>query len=310
MQLTTSLNSILNYYTKENANLKEVLSIIGLLGVIFNILSICVFSRYQLIKQTYSIYWKTKACFDIVILLFSVKNWIEYFLGMKTDVISPFFCRFTEYHVYVAAGVSLWLECLIAFDRVFNIVYTNRFTFIKQKPFQIVIFIFIVTCNLLMYILIPLNVNLILSNESWICHISAKLLKINWVIGIYNVLVVNLLIIPALDIRIMCHVVRRRGNGNFRRQNYTAMIDRKFAIRAIGINISNLTLRLPFLIYLMFIDSFRIDTEIDTFYSISLCLALLDHVNIFFINFSVNSIFRREFLTMIGVKKPKPINSR
>ena len=312
MQTIANKSNSLNYYTKENANLKDIHSIIGLIGIIFNILSICVFSRNQLIKHSYSIYWKTKACFDIMLLLHSLEPWVDYFVGIKTVIISPFFCRFIEYQVYVAAGVSLWLECLIALDRVFNVVYPNRFTFIKQKPFQIVIFIVILAYNFLLYIGILLNFHLVLLNGTWICYISIDILKINWIIGIYHVLVVNLVIIPLLDVRIIYHVVRTRGNGNVRRQNYTAMIDRKFAIRAFWINTTNLILRLPFLIaalLLMFIDSLRINGEIDTFYSISLCLALLDHVNIFFINFSVNSIFRHEFLTMIGLKKPKRSNS-
>jgi hypothetical protein len=312
MKTISNENSSLNYYTKKNANLKDIHSIIGLIGIIFNILSICVFSRNQLIKHSYSIYWKTKACFDIILLLYSLHPWVEYFLGFDPQLISLFFCRFTEYHVYIASGVSLWLECLIALDRVFNIVYPNRFAFTKQKPFQFVIFIVILFYNVLIHIQIPLNFELIWSNGSWICYISIDILKINWIIGIYHVLVVNLLVIPLLDLRIMCHIVRSRGHVR-RRQPHTAIIDRKFAIRAFWINTTNLILRLPFLIaalLLMFIDSLRINGDIDTLYSISLFLTLLDHVNIFFINFSVNSIFRREFLTMIGFKKPKPSNSR
>ena len=309
MKAISNENSSLNYYTKKNAYLKDIHSIIGLIGIIFNILSICVFSRNQLIKHSYSIYWKTKACFDIVILLYSLHPWVEYFIGFDLKLITPFFCRFIEYHIYVAAGISLWLECLIALDRVFNIVYSNRFKFTKQKPFQIVIFIFIVVYNVLLHIQIPLNFELILLNRTWICYISIEILKINWIIGIYHVLAVNLLVIPLLDLRIMWHIVRTRGH--VRRQANTAMIDRKFAIRAFWINTTNMILRLPFLIavlLLMFIDSFRNNRKIDTFYSISLCFALLDHINIFFVNISVNSLFRREFVSMIRLKPAKRNN--
>ena len=105
---------------------------IGLIGIISNILAICVFERKELKKRSYSIYWKLKALFENIILLHAFRNWVKIFLNIDFTIISSIFCRLNEYISYVAIGVSLWLEFIITLDRFFTIVYPTRFIFIKN----------------------------------------------------------------------------------------------------------------------------------------------------------------------------------
>ena len=301
--------TFINYHSKGNPICSSIHIIIALIGVTFNLISIILFGRKELKKHSYSNYWKTIALFDSFILLYVIQHWTKCFLKIDNiDTISPFFCRFSEYFAYVAGGISLWLETMITLDRYFTIIHPNRFKFVKQKPFQITVFLLIVVYNLIIFIRLPIKNQLIDINNNEntpirICRVDIEVMKINWIVSLDNILIVNLLINPILDFKIISHIISTRPSnvnrcvGSNRSNDFR---DRKFALSAIAINLNGLILKLPFLtgsLLSIFLD-FRFQDEFEAFYSISLCLSILDRSDIFFVNFIVNSIFRREFFSM------------
>jgi hypothetical protein len=297
-------SSYVNSNAEGNSVYITIQAFIGLIGITCNILSILVFERKPLKKHSYAIYWKWIAVFDSLLLLHTFRNWLRHFLNMDIDLISPLFCRLVEYHGYVSGGISLIIESFITFDRYFAIVHHKRYGIIKQRRFQIAAISFAVIFSLLHCIRMPLNYRLERVNETLICHIPLNVLNLNLFLGAINVFVVNLIINPILDFKIISYVFSTRG-GSF------MTMRRKFATSAICLNINSLLYKLLFIIG-NFLSKCYFDIgsyQSDFVYSICLSVALLEKSDVFLINVLVNSAFRQEFLSMIGVRNSNNNNN-
>ena len=278
--------------------------LISLIGIVSNTLSVFVFERKKLKKHSYSIYWKIKACSDIIVLIHSFRHWSRHFLNADIDLISEFFCRFNEYQPFVASSISSCLETLITLDRLFTVVFANRFKIIKKRPFQITIISLAVAFSLLTYISLPLRNHLVEVSGTLMCEIPRETKTFIWVYSLANVIIINVMIIPILDLTIISHIISSRRT--VRRLKRTAKTDRKFAINAISLNLTGLLLKLPLLIGSLLSIYFNLGhKQTEMVFSICLSVILLEKIDMFFVNVIVNSIFRREFLSMIGIRRSK-----
>ena len=288
---------------------KSIQSAIALIGIILNTLAICVFQRKELKKHSYSIYWKTKALIESLVLLHIFRVFAKHFLNADLNLISPIFCRLVNYFGYVTFGISLWLECIITFDRFFIIVYPNRFGFMRKRSFQMTAILFVVVYSLVIYSTYPFNtrldkvVDLINgTSSSKKCHVSVNIVKSMWIISLVNTFIVNIVVNPVLDLIIISRIISTRRNA--RHLNRWTINDRKFAVSAIGLNINSLILKFPFFLVNLLAKKFAFNIEqTEMVYSITLCISLIDKVDVLLLNLLVNSIFRREFLSMVGFYK-------
>ena len=294
---------------------KSIQSAIALIGIILNTLAICVFERKELKKHSYSIYWKTKALIESLVLLYIFRVFAKHFLNADLNLISPIFCHLVNYFGYVTFGISLWLECIITFDRFFIIVYPNRFGFMRKRSFQIAAILFVVVYSLIIYSNYPINIRLDkvvdlnngTSSESEKCHISVNIVKSMWIISLVNTFIVNIVVNPILDLIIISRIISTRRNA--RHLNRWTINDRKFAVSAIGLNINSLILKFPFFLVNLLVKKFAVNIEqTEMVYSITLCVSLIDKVDVLLLNLLVNSIFRREFLSMFGFHKKSRAN--
>lgn len=292
-----SNSSYVNYHERGNLMSKNIQALIGLIAIILNITGICVFERKQLKKCSYSIYWKASACFDSFVLLHIFRHWARNFFDADIDLISPVFCRFNEYQPYVAGTISLWLETIITLDRYFTIVHPNRFASTKKRSFHIAVISLVVVYSLLVCISYPLNYRLYRVGDVWKCQAPIDSLILQSIINLANVLIVNLVINPILDLKIISHIVRTRPNV---RNVRFKPIDRKFTFSAILLNVNSLVLKLIFVIGSLF--SIYVHLDYETVFSVCFSAAIIEKADVFIVNILVNSIFRQEFLSMIGLK--------
>ena len=301
-------NSSSNYYEKGNAVFKNILALIGLIGIVFNILSICVFQRKKLKKNSYSFYWIAKALVETLLLLYTFQTWSRHFLNADINLISPFFCHFNYYLAYVASLVTMWLDAIITLDRFLTLVYSNQIRLIKKRSFHLTVFSVILVYCLLININMPLNYRLeIGKNGTLMCHTSIETLKKSWVIFLLNTIIVNLLFNPILDMILIRHIITTRTNA--KRLTRTNIIDRKFTISSIGLNINCLLLKLPLVINNLLSAHLKLNKEqAEIAYQICLCLAIIEQSDIFLINILVNSVFRQEFFSMIGFNRANSSN--
>ena len=286
---------------------KSIQAIIALIGFICNILAICVFERKELKKRSYSIYWKLKCLFDNIILINFFRNWVKVFLNIDITIISSIYCRLNQYISFVAIGVSLCFEFIITLDRFFTIVYPARFIFIRKRSFRVGSILVLVIYNLLIYIYLPLNYRLIDTNGySRKCDASTDIQNILFIITFSNSIIVNIVLNPILDLLIISRIISTRRNAQ--ELNRWTINDRNFAICSIGINLSTIILKFPFTVFNAVSNIFDLKyKQTEIVYSATLMFAIIDKADVFVLNMLVNTIFRREFLSMVGLLKKKRI---
>ena len=302
-------DSFVNFNEIGSPVTRSIQAIIALIGFACNTLAICVFERKELKKRSYSIYWKLKALLENIVLLHVFRNWVKVFLNIDFATISSIFCQLNQYTSYVAIGVSLWLEFIITLDRFFSIVFPVRFKFIKMRSFRIGSIFVVVIYNLLIYINLPLNYRLDETVDkigacTRKCHVSISTLETFFILGILNSFIVNIVLNPVLDVLIISRIISTRRNA--RQLNRWTINDRKFAVSAIGLNLSTIILKFPFIVFNAVMNMLGLKNEqTEIVYTATLMFAIIDKADVFVLNMMVNSIFRREFLSMVGLYKVK-----
>ena len=281
---------------------KFIIGPIGILGIICNTLAILVFQRKQLKKFSYSFYWTVLLVFENLFLCVSFKYWTKHLLAVDIYTISLLSCRLRNHLHFVIATFTIYVEMLIILDRFVTIIYGNKCNIMKQKWSKIIIILIMLVASLLVNIKIFFDYRLDSYNGKLNCTTSVESKLIHWIIYLINILIFNLIINPIIDMKIISHIVSTRGNRGL--LNRSAMIDRQFAISAVTINILSLVIKLPFSIGSILAVYFNLDPEnFELVYTICANISLIDKCDSFFINMIVNSVFRREFLSMIRLFK-------
>ena len=298
------MENFTNYSETGNANTlaKFLHAPIGILGIICNTLAILVFQRKQLKKFSYSFFWTVLLVFENLLLLFSFKHWTKEFLAVDIYTISQFYCSLNNYLPYVIGTFSIYVEMLIILDRFITIIYGKKCNIMKQKSFKIIVLLIMFVASLLVNIKIFFDYRLDINHGKLTCITSVESKMFHSIIRLINIFIFNLIINPILDMKIISLIVSTRGNRGL--LNRSAVIDRQFAISAITINILSLVIKLPFSIGSILAVYFNLDSEnFELVYTISGSISLIDKSDSFLINIIVNSVFRREFLSMIRLFK-------
>ena len=304
----------LNAYQQVTYIFQCIQFIIVVIGVIGNIFVFIVFSRPNLKKHSYSFYCRVMVISDIGVLIYFFKNWVSYVLEANLDIVSPFFCSISRFILYLFGGQSTFIIMLITADRMLNIVYSNRFAFLKKRWFQwLMVFIGIVynvSVNSLSVIyihIVEIEINQTTTAPIKVCYLAPEVTyKQAWIILAFFIFF-NIIINNILNVKIVWFMVSSRRNvarNSTNNLSRSSVKDRKFAITSIGFNLSFMVLKLPFIIAL--IVMFNLKISFDVFIAIQTVvytIALLDHGFSFLINFFLNSIFHDEFLVLIGIKK-------
>lgn len=301
----------LHYEQKVNYIVQNVQAFIAVFGIIGNVLSICVFLRKRFRQFSYSFYSIIMACFDIVVLLHSIRHWAALVLEADIDLVAPFLCSVGEYQPYVCITVSLWLLALISLDRLLTIQYTNRFKLFKKRWFQATLAACLLIYSLLLHIQLPLYYKLTAVNGTGLeCAIPIEVNTVHSWIYLSNIFLVAIVINNVLSGKMIWYLLSTRkaflANWNQSQQNkHSANKDRKFAISSISLNICCMICKLPFSIGLL-VTYYLVLNEDQTqlLFTIFVTIYTIDNGFTFVINMLVNSIFYEEFFTMIGFPNP------
>ena len=135
-------------------------ALIGLAGIIGNMLTFTIFLRMPLKSHSYAFYFWLISWTDSIILLHMFRRWTRTVFDIDVDLINTFFCRFNEYVPYLFGSISFWLRILIVFDRLNRVVYQDNFRMLRQKWFQFSAVYIIFTLSALIHSILPLNYRL------------------------------------------------------------------------------------------------------------------------------------------------------
>lgn len=132
---------VLNYYnlnTLQQLNyiFQNIQVLVGIFGIIGNVLNITVFMRKRFKSLSFSFYNIVLGVIDIIVLLHTFRHWAAFMFDADIDLVSQFFCTIDEYQPLIASHCSLLVLTLISVDRLITIAYPNRFNVIKKKWFQ------------------------------------------------------------------------------------------------------------------------------------------------------------------------------
>lgn len=118
-----------------------------------------------------------------------------------------------------------------------------------------------------------------------------------------HLIVIILVVNNACNIKITLYILASRKRVATNSQNANFNRDRRMAISGIGLCFTALVCKLPLQIVMFLADymSWPLDQTIMIMY-IAITLLLVENAASFFVNISLNSSFRVEFLKMIGVE--------
>ena len=210
-------------------------------------------------------------------------------------------------YTYISEIYNAVQPCiLVAFsvDKLLS-MRTSQIPIIKKKWFQWSVVAAIVLFNSLLYLELPI---LVKRREIVPGYIICDQTTIGFLPTLMIVIVLETCIIPfiimiassLLTIRLLIksrNSIERVGNVATDRKSR----DQKFAVSSITFNILFLVFKTPTMIYYtLFAFYFYYDAF---YYNIAIFMSYLNSALFFFIHLVTNSLFRREFLVLIGLVK-------
>lgn len=135
--------------------LTDILHVLMLAVVVFgflgNFLSFRIYSSSSLRKHPISIFFRTIAVFDSIMLV----NGFSFLLYKKYDFsfnrLSDFICKFKNYFFYACGPISPWIMVVISIDRLISIMFPKRFPILFKSQFQICVILAVTIYNYLVY---------------------------------------------------------------------------------------------------------------------------------------------------------------
>jgi hypothetical protein len=303
----------LNYYQRVTYIFKWLIGILGFIGVISNLLAICVFSRKSLRKYSYSFFCVIMAISDVFLLLHLFRHWASYLLQADLSSTSQFFCTMDTFTENISATFSLWMLTVISFDRLFTVVYPNRFQIFKKRWFQVLIVVVLLVYNIAINLPLAIGYQIVnyyirpyLSIQK--CFISLSLNISQSVILAVNFIFTIILVNNVVNVKIVWFLVSSRqkiseslGMAKVRK---ISSRDRQFAIFSIGLNLNCMFFKLPLILSLLIGGTLKMDLyQTQLFYTAVGFFYSLDNAASLFINLFVNSVFYEEMLIMLRIKK-------
>lgn len=307
-----------NIYQEISLIVVNLQALIGALGIVGNLLTYFVFQRKRLKNASYSLYYRTVAILNCLVLAHTFRHWIRIVFGFDLNLVSRFFCITNEYQPHVAGLSSLWLLTVVLFDRLVAVVYHNKLVVLKKRWFQYTVIAIVIIYSGIIHSIMPLKYRLdeVKLNAStttslravvvsrWICCVDPVVLQLNSFILFTNILLL-MVINFVLYVKLLRYIFKRRKRI-IMRTNPVLARDVKFAINSIALTSFELITKLPIGIGLFWFYYKYFHTEPHYFrmcYLLFVTIAILSHSFTFLVNMLFNSIFYEEFLAMI--RRPK-----
>lgn len=298
----------LSVYLKINFVVLNISLILGVVGIIGNVLVIMVCAREKLRKYSFSFFCQAKACGDIILLVFVFRNWANFVIGANLDLVTPFFCYIGQFLPYTSGTFSLGILVVISLDRVTTVIYPNRFRWFKKRWCQVGLVLLVAIYSISLNLVLLLNANYVVSKTGVItCSVPAAISTVQTWFRNGLMLAIILIINNFLNAKLIMFIAssRKKVESAVMPRNSTNK-DRRMAISAIGLGLVALFCKLP--LGIVTITSNYLNLPRDQFimmFYMAVTVLNVEGSASFFINLFLNSTFNAEFMKMIGVGKRK-----
>lgn len=300
-----------------------ITTIVICIGLIGNVLSFIVFSRKTFNKLSLSFYGRALSIFDSFMfsnLIFQIGT--VYITNTLLDS-SSIACKINNYIAVGFSPVSGWILVVLSIDQLINVSTVRRFQFMNEKKVQLALTVLILAVNLSLYVYAPINLELVAVNldilNKTINVCSLIYLPHVYTFQLFYLVEANLvpfcllMITTALilrNLRQSTHNLKAFADSrqvfNMRLLKSKQVKQRKFALNSVFMNVLFVLLTTPCAFGVFFQTGIN-DSQIllmRALYS----LFFLNYSSHFFIHLFVNSVFRREFLTIVGLTS-SPVTS-
>ena len=283
--------------------------VITLIGLITNTTSFVIFSRKKFQNTIFSTYFRFFITFQNLNLILPINKILEFNFNIYFSRISNFTCKLRNFYGYFNLACSAWLLVAISLDRYLCIAYPTRFLFRKKVLFQILACFIIIVFHVCYFVsswfyylketrISSTNETLNQTRKIYKCvpsGIETDIMELFEHILIPFFLMILFTSLTSRHVfqsrKIVCSTLTTINN------------DRRFAISSITINILFVLFNLPQFLLNMINDYTLLFANhlylLRVLQSITYFFHFTDLISIFFINYFVNSIFKKEFDLMI-----------
>ena len=306
-----------NSYKKAILILQSIQASIGLIGIIFNMLTFIIFLRRPLRTHSYAFYFWIMSWTDSIILLQMFRHLARTAFNIDIDLINLFPCKFNEYIPYLFGSICFWIRILILFDRLIRVVYPVYFRIVRRKRFQIIALFLIFTYSALIHSILPLNYRLenetaIENSTNLICYLSPEIQGLNFFICLANLAIITVLtVFFNFKLTSFINMSRKRlRNKVVFKSSQLSRKDRTFALSSIGISLTSFFLQIAFSITAFIAFLLNLNRDLMQLVIVaSLTVTICNNASVFFINIFTNSIFYNSFLRLFtnGNSQPRKV---
>ena len=272
---------------------------ITFIGLIINPISFIIFSRKRFKNATFSTYYRCFILFQTFSLILPINKMFELNFKIYFDSMSDLMCKLKYFYGYFNIANAAWFLVVISIDRFLSITYPVGFLCRKKKWFQFLTFCFII------------NFNITFLTPTWFYYIKKTSQTINdtniinycishavWVdfLELFHQVLIPFMLMILFTVSTASYVFKSRKLTN---NTKTIKNDLKFTVLSISFNILFLLFNFPhFLLYMMKEYSHLFDEDsinlFELLQSFAYFLLYLNLISTFFINYFINSMFRKE----------------
>lgn len=293
--------------------------IVAIVGIVLNTLTFMVLSRKRLSSISFSFFLRVKMISDSFILLHTFRHFSAYMFEASLDLVSPASCIILEYSAYVASSISEYALTLSVLDRTLAVVFPTRFGIMKKRYFQLILLSIVFIYAFLLYLPMPLDYELTGygTNDSLSCGFkSLDIANIVSILSFVDLAAGSIFINNILTFITMTFILKSRRRfksnsvtSNSATQTRQSSRDTKFAINSIALDLVYFICKTPFLIAIACTYATNLEPYVSQMlFTVCLFVYTLENANSFLTNYLVNSIFRAEADSMLGIQSNKTNN--
>ena len=275
-----------------------------LFGLIGDVFALIIYSRSIYSNTIFSTYFRILCIFDLLSLISKAEYFLKQYQIFDIRVVSNIACKIDFYFLYVLPSISAWMLVIISLDRFVSIFKPFKFLYRKKPKFQLMVCLFLIIINTILFIPILVLTNIDYSFENnetsganMTC-IMAEELVIDWIYVILCTFIpfIIMLISTILTLKILFQSRKNQATNNSLKKK-----DVKFAFTSILLNILFFILTFPFNFYMIIEILIEIDYFVDNIIYDSLSiLYYLNYGTLFYVSYIVNTSFRREFILFLN----------
>lgn len=282
--------------------------VVCLIGIVGNIYTFSVYSRQRLATLTLTFYAKCMALSDLFVLLLSINNWTKYMFNADLDLVAPIFCSLVSYLVLTFSGISVWLLALIALDRFLIISYAHFHKSLMRKlPLKVILVLLILIWSFLIYL--PIATSFVFvrdtsnTTSTFSCQLTSNSALVSWLI-LGNVFFVTFVLNNTLTLMLFVSLIRSRVKLRVTCIDGIRQRDRKFAITSVMLNLVCFVFKMPLITFMLVTNYVIVSADVAQMgFVITSTIFTLDNAASFFVNISGNTVFKKEFWTLVSTKR-------